>query len=96
MKGRIEDRCLLDTYHDMSCMVCNRRGDVVAHHLVSRKSYGPDVKENLIPLCVEHHNEIHFIGRTTFAYKYPLVKVFLMDNGWEYCDMFKKWFPPKF
>ena len=52
------------------------------HHIKSRGSGGPDEAWNLIPVCLEHHNEVHNIGLYEFAEKYPSVGDWLVIHDW--------------
>lgn len=72
------------------CVVCGKVGADL-HHWKSRKSGGPDEDWNLIKICRTHHTEIHKIGPQTFSEKYPSVKKWLIDNGWERCPVSQRW-----
>jgi len=54
----------------MDCCVCGKRG-WWAHHVKTTGSGGRD-HGNLVPLCVEHHTEVHK-GQLTFEKKYNIV-----------------------
>lgn len=54
------------------------------HHVLSRKSGGPDLPWNLMPLCLADHNLIHAKGLTTTAKNHADVKLWLLNNGWEF------------
>lgn len=70
-KKRIVDRELLDSYHDLICIIHSECfGHVVAHHIKTKGSGGDDVADNLLALCCKHHEEIHKIGTYTFCLKY--------------------------
>lgn len=75
------------------CIVCGRliEGGNTLHHLITQKNLGPDEDWNLMPLCTEHHEEVHKIGRTSFSGKYSAAKSWLMDHGWEYISLTNKW-----
>lgn len=49
------------------------------------------MEHNLMPLCIEHHNEVHLIGMITFSIKYPSVEEWLFKMGWEYEPYAEKW-----
>ena len=87
---RISNRALLDTYHEMRCLVCNRTG-AVGHHVKSKGSGGSDKPSNLMPLCAIDHSRVHAMGLTSFAEKHPSVKNWLLANGWEFNDHKMKW-----
>lgn len=80
---RIVDRALLDSYHEVKCLVCNVSHGTCAHHIKTKKSGGHDMEFNLVPLCVRHHLEIHQHGTEHFAQKYSLFMKFLIQNNWE-------------
>jgi hypothetical protein len=44
------------------------------HHIVTRGSGGTDNPDNLINLCLKHHDEVHTKGTETFAEEYGLEK----------------------
>lgn len=87
---RTKDRALLNQYHTKRCVACGRTG-AVAHHVKTKKSGGDDKPSNLMPLDVIHHNEVHAKGLTYFADKYPMVKSWLIANGWTYDENRLKW-----
>ncbi len=82
-KKRIQDRSLLDTYHNKPCEICGTSQGVVGHHIKTKKSGGPDVPNNLIALCPNHHSEIHMIGNRSFMTKYPKFVFSLKSRGWQ-------------
>lgn len=59
----------------MPCLICNRSAD--PHHLLkigmgrNRKREMPEHK-TAIPLCIEHHTEVHQIGLKRFNAKYDV------------------------
>lgn len=64
------------------CVICGKRADL--HHVVSLgagMNRDDVVHEGMevLPLCREHHTEVHSIGRDTFMTKYHL-------NGGVICD----------
>lgn len=61
-KKRIENEKLLESYRNQPCCVCGQTRGTVAHHLKTKGSGGDDTPENLAPLCVRHHREIHDKG----------------------------------
>lgn len=54
----------------LPCLVCGR-GPSDAAHVKSRGS-GGGYRDNLVPLCREHHTEQHQIGIDTFQMKYNI------------------------
>lgn len=72
------------------CLISNKTKPD-RHHVLSRGAGGPDDDWNLMPLSRQHHTEVHQIGLTTFANKYPKVKNWLLAHGWEFNELLKKW-----
>ena len=66
---RSKDANYLSYVRGMRCLVC---GDTNTdpHHLISRGSFGSDY--TAIPLCREHHTELHSSGITKFEEKYSI------------------------
>ncbi len=62
----------------MRCEICCQPAMKTPHHVYSRGAYGKAalLEVNELPLCVDHHNEVHRIGRDTFAARYGLQKRF--------------------
>jgi hypothetical protein len=57
----------------MTCKINeNCFGQVTGHHVKSKGSGGSDTEDNLWPLCVKHHAEIHNLGVFTFCDKYGI------------------------
>lgn len=54
----------------MPCMVCGRVPCDAAH--VKSRGAGGGYRDNLVPLCREHHTEQHQIGIETFQNKYQI------------------------
>lgn len=73
------------------CIISGKEIGYVGHHVISRKAGGSDDPRNLMPLLHEYHVEIHAIGRTEFAEKYPQAKDWLLKNGWYFCKLANKW-----
>lgn len=80
---RIVNRSFLDTFHNMNCLACNRRGCDPAH-IKSRGSGGDDVYENVMPLCRIHHTEQGAIGWFRMADKHFKVALDLQAKGWTF------------
>jgi len=74
----------------MCCVACGASG-VALHHVRTRGSGGTNLDHNLMPLCQEHHNEIHLIGTSAMAYKFDGVDEWLFKHGWEYEPYAEKW-----
>lgn len=79
---RIKNRKLMNSYHEMRCLVCGRPG-CDPSHAKTRGARGDDVPENIFPVCNDHHREHGRIGIVTFAEKYPAVMKWYVKNGWE-------------
>lgn len=69
------------------CLICRKLAEI--HHIKTRGSGGSDEPYNLVPLCREHHTEIHTKGNSFMANKYKSFKDFLEANGWEFFN--EKW-----
>ena len=54
------------------CEVCGHPAEEL-HHLITRKSGGPDEPWNWLALCRYCHAGFHSIGRYSFALRYPQV-----------------------
>jgi hypothetical protein len=70
------------------CIVTGQPAECV-HHVRSRGAYGQDVVENLMPLTIASHTEIHKVGLTRMSEKYESVKTWLTKAGWEFNG--RKW-----
>lgn len=77
---RIVNKELITYLKNRPCAACGRLY-VDVHHIVSRGAGGGDVLNNLIPLCREHHTEIHQIGQAKMIEKFPSVKIWLDKIG---------------
>ncbi len=82
----MKNKELCKSYLKMPCIVCGSYNSVSGHHIRSKGSGGPDIKENLIPLCLNHHTEVHQIAMVAFCQKYSAVKWYILSNGWFYCS----------
>ena len=92
------DRKLLDSYHFKPCQACGSTFGVVAHHIKTKGSQGKAINHpsNLMPLCFEHHREVHDKGLFHMAYNYSDINEFLATHGWQYDDFSNKFIPPRF
>ncbi len=79
---RIVDKKLLSEIKAKPCVVCGKQGPNDAHHIKTRKSFGDDVKENLICLCRFHHQLWHQKGVSYMAVFYSDILRWLLANGW--------------
>jgi len=68
---RIVDKKLYESYRGKPCEVCQKQSGP-AHHIKTRKTGGGDTPENLVALCLKHHNEAHAMGVKKFYWKYML------------------------
>lgn len=77
------------------CAVCGLIGGgmVTYHHLKTRKAHSEHSEKewNLIPVCFGDHARFHNRGTEYMATKYSSVKKWLIDNGWEFEELRKKW-----
>lgn len=80
-KKRITNEELLDHVRSLPCMACLRVPCAEVHHVTTVKAGGNDVPENLMPLCHEHHMEVHQGGWNKAIKKYPAIKNWLEFAG---------------
>jgi len=80
----------------LNCVICKKEGE--GHHILTRKAYPGliDAKFNIIPLCRAHHSEWHNKAATYMADTYYQAKIWLVFNGWHYCQTKKTWVPPSY
>ena len=91
-KGRrVENKELCASYHNMPCVVCGSRREIVGHHIKSKGSGGDDSKENLIPVCFIHHAEVHQLGLTKLCSRYSNLKWYIVGLSWYYCPTREKY-----
>lgn len=81
---------------DEPCISCgeNRDGYVCYHHIYSRGAYPEFAHKdwNKAPQCARCHVPLwHTKGTTWMANKFPRVRKWLKENGWYFCEVFKKW-----
>jgi len=88
---RIINKELCKKYTSYNCLICGGNNLVSGHHIMSKGSGGHDIEWNLMPLCFNHHTEVHVCGLVKFSLLYDLVKVFLDKNNWELCELTNKW-----
>lgn len=63
---RLTDEEFLRFIRRQPCLVCPAASD--AHHTITRKAGGSDYRT--LPLCRNHHREVHRYGRSWFEEKY--------------------------
>lgn len=103
------DQALLESVRELPCMAClslaesedearsavdDNRIRSHPHHLISVKAGGPDIAQNVMPLCHEHHRMIHSDGIEFLASECSLVKRWLEAAHWNFCETKQKWTPP--
>ena len=54
-----------------SCEACGFPSEQL-HHILSRRSGGPDIEWNWMALCACCHANFHQLGRFSFARRYPV------------------------
>ena len=74
---RLKDKQVLESVRKRPCCACGKWGDIHAHHIKTRGAGGGDTFENLLPLCMSHHTEIHKIGAQAMREKYWQVEDYL-------------------
>lgn len=65
--SRYEDHAYLQHVRAQRCVVCHNLNPD-AHHLVTRGAGGSD--HTAVPLCRNHHQECHHVGRARFEKRY--------------------------
>lgn len=74
----------------LSCMICSRPGQNDPHHCRILNSAGVSQKPPdffCIPLCRDHHNELHQHGSTSFEQKYQVsLPVLVMQTCQEWIN----------
>lgn len=78
------------------CEACGTDGSFYPldiDHLLPQKSRPELINEeaNCITLCRAHHTMKGMKGLGYMANTYPRVKKFLIENGWEFCELSNKW-----
>lgn len=96
---RIHDPDLIDEVRKENCALTGEVGcefdPIVVHHLKTVGSRGPDVRWNLLPMKMSLHTPvIHVLGISKTAEKYPRLKAWLEDKGWQFNEFRNKWFAP--
>ena len=81
-----------------ACVVCGyfAEDQVCLHHLLVKRTF-PQYKDasfNLIPVCLQHHNDFHSKGTRIMAEKHKSVKDWLTMQGWTYDLFFEEWNKP--
>lgn len=88
---RVQNRALLDLYHDMPCCVCGV-SPCDPSHIKTRGSGGPDEPWNILPKCRTHHREWGQWGWKKFLKAYPIVWMRMKFMGWKEIEG-KLWHP---
>ena len=90
---RVENRKLIKQVISQCCAAAGHvmakpcTGQVCAHHVTSKGASGGDVPENLMPLCVRHHDHIHRHGNRSICENFPMVRSWLQNwNRWDILD----------
>jgi hypothetical protein len=66
----------------LSCIACDYSNIIHYHHVVERANGGPDVLNNFVPLCPNHHAEVHHRGLDITEYhKKVLQRIEDIKNG---------------
>lgn len=93
MTTALKDQGLKNYSTDRPCLACGKvtENGNTFHHILTRGSGGPDYDWNLMPLCGNHHTEIHLKGMTYFADKFPTIRTWLLFYKWEFNSFVKKW-----
>jgi 5-methylcytosine-specific restriction endonuclease McrA len=69
----------------------NCLGPLDIDHVKTFASGGKDEESNCMTLCRKHHTEKGAKGLIHFADKYHVIKIWLLNYGWQICPLRKKW-----
>lgn len=86
---RVKNQKLMTEYHSLECIICGQQATPA--HIKGRGARGDDVRHNMAPLCGGHHTEQGTCGMTTFSVRYAKFKEWLLNNGWQFCEVALKW-----
>lgn len=81
---RVKDKKLLARKRAEGCAVLDKDCvpfSIHAHHLTTVGAGGGDTEDNVIGLCVRHHQIIHNIGVRSMAKKYKRVRDYYIKIG---------------
>lgn len=85
------------TLKKTNCICCGHNGSFYPldrEHTKTRGSGGDDSESNVTIMCRRCHQMKNNKGIDWLANKFPTYKAWLLDKGWEFCDIKKKWFKP--
>lgn len=90
---RIVNKELCDSYREMRCAVCFMKGGglICGHHIKTKGSGGHDHSKNLMPLCQQHHREVHDKGLEWFVNEYDTAREYLEWLGFEIHPEYIAW-----
>lgn len=69
--NRARDKVFLKKIKQLPCFVCGLK-PVDPAHIQTRGSGGPDARDNVLPLCRNHHIEQGVLGIRTFCSLYHI------------------------
>ena len=87
---RIRDKSLMKLMASQSCCIkgCRTKfNQVSGHHIRSRGAFGPDLIENLIPLCFNCHTKIHAYDIEKAFRELRGLEDVLKRKGWEVLEV---------
>ena len=85
------EKLVLERARKGVCAACGKIGGLDPDHQVTRGAGGGEEYWNIMPLCRKEHVQRHSKGVLWLSEKYPGVKAWLIQNGWEFCDLRKRW-----
>lgn len=105
---RKSDPKLLEEVRGIPCLACLSRARTRAqvdewlesgsrshpHHVISKKSGGPDLAANIMALCPGHHQMVHSRGLTYMADNFQVIQSWLLAGDWFFDAALQKWRPP--
>lgn len=78
---RIVNKILLHRYTTTDCAVCGKT-PCAPVHIYEQSKGGPDLDDNLIPLCKTHYADLHNMGWLYFLEVYESALIYLRRKGW--------------
>ena len=74
------------SFHGQPCVICRSREGTHGEHVKTKKSCGSDEKadhiNNVMPICLQHHEQKNRMGINFMAETYPEYKKWLISHGW--------------
>jgi 5-methylcytosine-specific restriction endonuclease McrA len=77
-KKRVKSERAIQAAKAGTCLICGT-GPVQAHHVQTKGAGGDDSSDNLVALCVRHHNLFHakgigYMNKTFYTFREWIIK----------------------